>query len=279
MACRWSASTSAGRPSWSTSAAAGWSRPPIERGAMRARPRGCASRSSPAATICCGSSATERGRARTLRWRRWSAACMTTSAGACSGARASAGPHHQPRSRAPARATPRRGPAMQVLLSAFSCAPHSGSEPGSAGIGRSRSPASATRSWCSPRRATRPRSAPRLRRRPAASEPRLRVLHAHWLGRLAARGLPLQLVHLAWQFAAYRHVRRQLAPQRFDLIHHITFCVIRQPSFLDDCRCRSCWGRSAAASGSFALRAGMGARGWWLGWCATGSTCSPDTIR
>ena len=86
-----------------------------------------------------------------------------------------------------------------------------------------------------------------------------------WLGRLAARGLPLQLVHLVWQLVAYRHVRRRLGRERFDLIHHITYCVIRQPSLMGRLPVPFVLGPVGGGERSpWPLRGGMGARGWLL---------------
>lgn len=154
---------------------------------------------------------------------------------------------------------------MRVLLSAFSCAPHSGSEPGVgwhwalevARLGHDVLVLTQARHQAAIRAEL---DAGQLPRNLA-----FEFFMPGWLGRLAARGLPLQLVHLAWQFAAYRHVRAQLAPQRFDLVHHITFCVIRQPSLLGRLPVPFVLGPVGGGERApFALRAGMGARGWWL---------------
>ena len=41
-----------------------------------------------------------------------------------------------------------------------------------------------------------------------------------------------QFVHLAWQFAALRHVRRNYRIADFDLVHHVTYATIRHPTLL-----------------------------------------------
>jgi glycosyltransferase involved in cell wall biosynthesis len=154
---------------------------------------------------------------------------------------------------------------MRVLLSAFSCAPRSGSEPG---VGWNWA-LEVARLGHDVLVLTQRRHEAAIRAELAAGElpPNLafEFLMPGWLGRLAAHGLPLQLVHLAWQLAAYRHARRRLAPQRFDLVHHITFCVIRQPSLLGRLPAPFVLGPVGGGERApFALRAGMGARGWWL---------------
>jgi len=86
-----------------------------------------------------------------------------------------------------------------------------------------------------------------------------------WLEALRRRGLPLQLVHLSWQLAAYRHARALIGRERFDLVHHITYCVIRQPSFMGRLPLPFVLGPVGGGERApFALRRGIGARGWWL---------------
>ncbi len=86
-----------------------------------------------------------------------------------------------------------------------------------------------------------------------------------WLEALRRRGLPLQLVHLSWQMAAYRYARRLTRRERFDLVHHITYCVIRQPSFMGRLPLPFFLGPvGGGETAPLALRRGMGVRGWWL---------------
>jgi glycosyltransferase involved in cell wall biosynthesis len=40
------------------------------------------------------------------------------------------------------------------------------------------------------------------------------------------------IVHLAWQFAALRHIRRNYRIDDFDLVHHVTYAMIRHPTLL-----------------------------------------------
>ena len=154
---------------------------------------------------------------------------------------------------------------MRVLLSAFACAPHSGSEPG---VGWH---------WALElaRRGHEVVVLTRARDR-SAIEAELNAgrlpeglgfdfLMPDWLGRLAARGLPLQLVHLVWQLVAYRHARARLGRERFDLVHHLTYCVIRQPSFMGRLPVPFVLGPVGGGERApWALRQGMGARGWLL---------------
>jgi glycosyltransferase involved in cell wall biosynthesis len=152
---------------------------------------------------------------------------------------------------------------MRVLLSAFACAPRSGSEPGVgwhwalevARLGHEVVVLTRARHRL---QIEAERDAGRL---PASL--RFDFLMPDWLGRLAARGLPLQLVHLAWQLVAWRHARRRLRGERFDLVHHITYCVIRQPSFMGRLPVPFVLGPVGGGERApWALRSGMGARGW-----------------
>ncbi len=154
---------------------------------------------------------------------------------------------------------------MRVLLSAFACAPHSGSEPGVgwhwalevARLGHEVLVLTRTRD----------RSAIEAEldggRLPAGL--RFEFIGPRWLCRLGERGLPLQLVHLAWQALAYRHARRLAGIGAFDLVHHITYCVIRQPSFMGRLQMPFVLGPVGGGERApWPLRSGMGARGWWL---------------
>jgi glycosyltransferase involved in cell wall biosynthesis len=86
-----------------------------------------------------------------------------------------------------------------------------------------------------------------------------------WLEALRQRGLPLQLVHLSWQLVAYLYARRLIRRERFDLVQHITYCVIRQPSFMGRLPLPFILGPVGGGERApLALRRGMGVRGWLL---------------
>jgi hypothetical protein len=166
---------------------------------------------------------------------------------------------------------------MKVLLSAFSCAPNQGSEPG---LGWSWAVevarlghdvlvlTSSERQDAIEAELAGGRLPPTLR---------FEYFMPAWLARLQRKGLALgyesltwHTVHLLWQFLLYGHVRREVAEQRFDLVHHITFSGIRHPTLLGVLAFRWCWGRSAAASGRrsrCAARSGGGDGSWRR--CAT----------
>jgi glycosyltransferase involved in cell wall biosynthesis len=157
------------------------------------------------------------------------------------------------------------GRKLRVLLSAFECAPGMGSEPEvgwrwAIEIGRLAHQV-VVLTW------TRDTSAIEAARAAGAVPPTVRFdyMMPAWLDALRQRGLPLQLVHLSWQLAAYRYARELTRRERFDLVHHITYCVIRQPSFMGRLPLPFVLGPvGGGESAPFSLRRGMGARGWLL---------------
>ena len=167
-----------------------------------------------------------------------------------------------PRSLAPDRTGRRR---LRVLLSAFECAPGIGSESEVgwrwaveiARLGHD----VVVLTWSRDRALL---EAARAAGKVPASV-RFEYVMPAWLEALRARGLPLQLVHLSWQLAAYLHARKLIRRERFDLVHHITYCVIRQPSFMGRLPLPFVLGPvGGGETAPFALRRGMGARGWLL---------------
>lgn len=120
---------------------------------------------------------------------------------------------------------------MKILLSAYACEPHKGSEPGvgwnwmRALINQGHNVTVITRE-----------------NNRAVIEQEIRSLSLpvtmayydlpawcrkwkHWPG-------GLYLYYLAWQFGAYRRARKLHKMMPFDLVHHITFVTFRQPSFM-----------------------------------------------
>ncbi len=154
---------------------------------------------------------------------------------------------------------------MRVLLSAFACAPHSGSEPGVGWHWALEIARLGHEVVVLTRADGRTVIQAELAGGHLPAGLRFEFVMPDWLRRLADRGLPLQLVHLAWQLAACRHARRLADSERFDLVHHLTYCVIRQPSFMGRLAVPFVLGPVGGGERApWALRSGMGARGWWL---------------
>ena len=161
---------------------------------------------------------------------------------------------------------------MKVLLSAFSCAPNQGSEPG-LGWGWAVEVArlghdvlvltSSERQEAIEAELASGRLPPTLR---------FEYFLPAWLARLQRKGLALgyesltwHTVHLLWQLLVYGHVRRRLADRRFDLVHHITFSGIRHPTLLGRLGFPLVLGPLGGGERApLALRRSLGWRGWLL---------------
>lgn len=119
---------------------------------------------------------------------------------------------------------------MRILLSAFSCAPHQGSEPGvgwrwALELARRHEVVVVTD-------ATRaPLIEPELARAPVAN---LKVVYFRpgWLARVPLNSRTAQTLYTLWQFSLLPLARRLHAEHRFELAIHVTYGVWRHPSFL-----------------------------------------------
>ena len=121
---------------------------------------------------------------------------------------------------------------LRVLLSAYACEPARGSEPG-IGWNWARHLAEAGHEVCVLTRANnRLAIESALREMPVR---RLRFAYydlpawARWWKR-GGRGV--HLYYLLWQWGAFRVARQLHRARPFDVVHHITFGVFRQPSFM-----------------------------------------------
>jgi glycosyltransferase involved in cell wall biosynthesis len=159
---------------------------------------------------------------------------------------------------------------MKVLLSAFSCGPGIGSEPGvgwnwAVEIARLGHHAVVLTEieYQAPIEAAVAggRLPPTLR---------FEFFMPGWLDRLRHLGLrlgyqslTLHLVHLLWQIAAYRHVRARLRHESFDLVHHLTYSGIRHPTLMGRLGVPLVLGPLGGGERApLALRRGLGWRGW-----------------
>lgn len=120
---------------------------------------------------------------------------------------------------------------MKILLSAYACEPHKGSEPGVgwnwmlALIKQGHDVCVITRE-----------------NNRTAIEPEIQTLSLPvkmeyydlpaWCRKWKHSPGGLYLYYLLWQFGAYRRARRLHGAAAFDLVHHITFVTFRQPSFM-----------------------------------------------
>lgn len=121
---------------------------------------------------------------------------------------------------------------LRILLSAYACEPHKGSEPG---IGWRWAVALARahhQVWVLTRANNRAAIEDALAAQPI---PGLQFVYydlpasMRWWKR-RARGV--RLYYVLWQWGAYHVARRLCREVRFDVVHHITFGVFRHPSFM-----------------------------------------------
>ncbi|HKA38128.1 MAG TPA: glycosyltransferase family 4 protein [Burkholderiales bacterium] len=128
---------------------------------------------------------------------------------------------------------PQGGTRLRILLSAYACEPHLGSEPGVGWHWATR----LARAGHEVRVLTRANNRESIERA-LATEPVPNLNFAYydlpqWMRRWKNHaGLAARLYYLAWQWGAYKVARRLCSEFRFDVAHHITFGVFRHPSFM-----------------------------------------------
>jgi len=121
---------------------------------------------------------------------------------------------------------------LRILLSAYACEPHKGSEPG---VGWHWAVALARAGhevWVLTRANNRSAIENALAERPVGN---LRFVYHDlpaWNRWWKRRGSGVRLYYVLWQWGAYQLARDLCAEVRFDLVHHITFGVFRHPSFM-----------------------------------------------
>lgn len=122
---------------------------------------------------------------------------------------------------------------LRILLSAYACEPHLGSEPGIGWHWATRLARAGHHVSVITRANNRAVIERVLETNP---EPNLRFAYydlPEWMRRWKNHaGLWARLYYLAWQCGAYGVARHLCREARFDLVHHITFGVFRHPSFM-----------------------------------------------
>jgi len=122
---------------------------------------------------------------------------------------------------------------LRILLSAYACEPHLGSEPGIGWHWATR----LARAGHDVRVLTRANNRECIERS-LAEDPVANLSFAYYDMPAWARlwknhaGLCARLYYVMWQWGAYQVARRLCAEIRFDVVHHITFGVFRHPSFM-----------------------------------------------
>lgn len=121
---------------------------------------------------------------------------------------------------------------MKVLLSAYACEPERGSEPGVGWQWALSIARLGHEVWVLTRENNRP--AIELVQ-PGLELPNLHFLYYDlpaWVRKLKKMGPFVQLYYALWQWGAYYKAREAHQRELFDVVHHLTFGVFRQPSFM-----------------------------------------------
>lgn len=159
---------------------------------------------------------------------------------------------------------------MKILMSAFSCGPGCGSEPG---IGWNWA-IEATRQGHRVDVITQPEFRDRIEAAIAAGHVpenlSFEFFMPAWIGRLLHAGIHAgleaitwQIVHPLWQIALLPHVRSSRAAESYDIVHHITLGGIRHPTRLGRLRVPLVLGPLGGGEcAPFALRRSFPWRGW-----------------
>lgn len=119
---------------------------------------------------------------------------------------------------------------MKILVSAFACLPNAGSE---GGVGwrwamewaREHEVVVITDTW---RRA----EVEKYLSDHPVSNPRFIFYRPDWLIRVPINGLTVQALYQFWQIGLLSYVRQLNLREKFDLAHHVTYGVFRQPSLI-----------------------------------------------
>jgi glycosyltransferase involved in cell wall biosynthesis len=121
---------------------------------------------------------------------------------------------------------------LRILLSAYACEPHKGSEPG-VGWHWAMALARAGHEVCVLTRANNQSAIESaLTQQPV---PNLQFVYYDlpaWSRWWKRRGHGVRLYYMLWQWGAYQLARHLCRERRFDVVHHITFGVFRHPTFM-----------------------------------------------
>jgi glycosyltransferase involved in cell wall biosynthesis len=152
---------------------------------------------------------------------------------------------------------------MKILLSAYACEPNSGSEPGVGWHWAVELARLGHEVWVLTRESN------RVSIESASSDceqfGKLNFLYydlPKWARWWKKGGRGIRFYYLLWQIGAYRVAKNAHQKVKFDLVHHITFGVVRQPSFMGGLGIFFIFGPVGGGESSpWQLRRGYGLRG------------------
>ena len=152
---------------------------------------------------------------------------------------------------------------MKILLSAYACEPETGSEPSAGWNWAIELVRMGYDVWVLTRANNRPTIEAELAKVPGMRSPRFIYYDLPRWARWWKKGnRGIHLYYLLWQWGAYRLARRIHAGERFDRVHHITFGVVRHPSYMGNLGIPFIFGPvGGGEQAPWRLRLGYGARG------------------
>ena len=155
---------------------------------------------------------------------------------------------------------------MKVLLSAYACEPNKGSEPEVGWHWAMEIARLGHEVWVLTRANNQPVIETEFLKQPQPAN-----LHFFyydlpaWARWWKKGGRGVHLYYLLWQWGAYLLVKKRHEEIHFDLVHHITFVSVRQPSFMGNLGIPFIFGPVAGGERApWRLRIGYGARGFLL---------------
>ncbi len=153
---------------------------------------------------------------------------------------------------------------MKIMLSAYACEPNKGSEPG---VGWNWAIGLAKKGhevWVLTRANNKSVIDREFQERPQPAN-----LHffyydlPSWIRRWKKGNRGVYFYYLLWQLGAYKVAKKTHAKEKFDLVHHVTFVSVRQPSFMVNLGIPFIFGPVAGGENSpWRLRFCYGARGF-----------------
>ncbi|OAD18722.1 glycosyl transferase, group 1 family protein [Candidatus Thiomargarita nelsonii] len=156
---------------------------------------------------------------------------------------------------------------MKILLSAFACHPHHGSEPGVGWHWAIEIAKIGHEVWVLTHTENKVAIEAVLEKLPALSG-KLHFIYYHvtsWLGwwRRDQRGI--YPYYVLWQWGAYRFIKKIQGREQFDLVHHITYGGVRVPSFMGGLGIPFIFGPVGGGERApWRLRFGYSLRGWFI---------------
>lgn len=155
---------------------------------------------------------------------------------------------------------------MKILLSAYACEPNRGSEPGVGWNWAIELAKSDHKVWV----LTRTNNQPAIEKNFKKTQ-QLQNLHflyydlPAWARFFKKGNRGIHLYYLLWQWGAYQIAKTIHSQENFDIVHHVTFVTVRQPSFMGNLGIPFIFGPVAGGeSAPWRLRSGYPFRGLLL---------------